>query len=190
MKKSSFVFLLGVAVIALQTRADDKWDISKLNASKLPPAAAKTGLTFDKDIKPLFEASCTKCHGDDEHKGNLRLDSLDATLKGGKAGKVVTTGDSAKSLLMLAVSQQDDSTAMPPKRRPRGGPGGPGNPPSGPANAPGGAPRGPGGPDGQGVPGGGGFGGPPGPGGRGPQAKPLTPEQVGLVRAWIDQGAK
>lgn len=47
----------------------------------------------------------------------------------------------------------------------------------------------------QGPPGGGrggmrGPGGPGGPGGNGPQAKPLTAEQVGLLRAWIDQGAK
>ncbi len=40
---------------------------------------------------------------------------------------------------------------------------------------------------GRGGPGGhGGFGG----GGFGPPPKPLTAEQVGLVRAWIDQGAK
>ena len=54
---------------------------------------------------------------------------------------------------------------------------------------PGGRPGGFGGPGGGqgGRPGG--FGGPGGPGG-GPQAQPLTPQEVGLVRAWIDQGAK
>lgn len=36
----------------------------------------------------------------------------------------------------------------------------------------------------------GGPGGPGGPGGGGPQAKPLTADQVALLRAWIDQGAK
>lgn len=36
----------------------------------------------------------------------------------------------------------------------------------------------------------GGPGGPGGPGGGGPQAKPLTSEQVAILRAWIDQGAK
>ena len=41
-------------------------------------------------------------------------------------------------------------------------------------------------------PGRGGPGGPPGtpPGGNFVPPKPLTPEQVGLIRAWIDQGAK
>src|SRR6185369_6000961 len=49
-----------------------------------------------------------------------------------------------------------------------------------------------GGQGGQGGRGGGGAGGAGGPGaaGSGPAPKPLTPEQVGLVRAWIDQGAK
>src|SRR5262249_32352574 len=51
----------------------------------------------------------------------------------------------------------------------------------------GGGPGGPGGfPGGAGGPGG--FGG--GFGGGGPAPKPLTAAQVGLIRAWIDQGAK
>jgi hypothetical protein len=74
----------------------------------------------------------------------------------------------------------------------QGGPAGPGGPGAGPGpqgGAPGGfggGPGGPGGPGGQG----GGPGGPGGLGGFGPPPPPLTAEQVGLVRAWIDQGAK
>ena len=41
-----------VAGLALQTATAADPDISKL-----PPAAKKDGLTFDKDIKPLLEAS-------------------------------------------------------------------------------------------------------------------------------------
>lgn len=70
------------------------------------------------------------------------------------------------------------NTALPrPNFGGRGGPGGPGG--GGPGGGgPGGGQRG-GGPGGPG-----GFGGP-----GGAPAKPLTPVQVGLVRAWIDQGA-
>jgi hypothetical protein len=110
------------------------------------------------------------------------LDSLEAALKGGEDGKVINPGDSKNSLIVLAVSQLDPEKAMPPKQRGGGGPGGrPGGPrPSG-TNAPAG---------GQGQrPGGQGGGGPGGPGGM-MMSKPLTAEQVGLVRAWIDQGAK
>jgi hypothetical protein len=166
----------------------DEWDISKIDVSKLPPASDQQDVTFEKDIRPLLKASCVRCHGEDKPKRGLRLDNLAGVLAGGKEGKIVVAGDSKNSLMVAAAAGIDDKIAMPPKRRPRGGPGGgPGGPPGGgPGN--GGQPSGPpGGPDG------GPGGGPPGPGGRGgsgPPPKPLTAEQVGLLRAWIDQGAK
>ena len=144
--------------------------------SKLPPPAKKTGLTYTKDIRPILETSCFRCHGEDRPKGNLRLDSLDALLKGSEHGRVVTPGKSEKSPLVIAVAQIDDETAMPPKPKPGRGPGGQGGGPGGPPPG-GGRPPGPGGPGGP-------------RGNFGPPPKPLTPEQVGLVRAWIDQGAK
>jgi len=119
-------------------------------------------------------------------------------LKGSKDGKVVLPGESAKSQLVIAISQLDPKLAMPPKPRARRGPGGPGEP-GGPGNPPSAAqPNGPGGgpPPGDGHgPAGPGEGGPGGPGGQpmrkmGPPPKPLTADEVGLVRAWIDQGAK
>jgi hypothetical protein len=138
-----------------------------VDLSKLPPPATKTGVTYAQDIKPLFEASCVKCHGAREAKAGLRLDSLEAVLKGAKDGKVVKPGESAKSPLVIAISQLDPKLSMPPK--PRSGPrrrmGGPGSPESGEQRPGETAPQ-------------------------PPAAKPMTPEEVGLVRAWIDQGAK
>ena len=218
------------SVAAADADEHAKWDLSKLDASKLPPAAVAKGLTYAKDIKPLLEASCFRCHGEERQKGELRLDSLEALLKGGEGGKIVEPGASAKSKVIFASAQVNDDIAMPPKRRP-GGPGGAGGPggfqpppevikrfdkdgdgklneaesqamrtefqaqrgggqggPGGPPPGGGGPPQGgPGGPQGQG---GRGPGGPGGPGGGGPPPKPLTAEQVGVLRAWIDQGAK
>src|SRR6266550_3128909 len=149
MKTASAFVILGLVIAGTSVQADDKWDISKLDVSKLPPPADKKGVTYAKDIRPLFEASCFRCHGNDRPKGDLRLNSLDAVLKGGEDGKVVVPGDSKRSLLVFAVAQLDDETAMPPKRRP-GGPGGPGGfgggqrqgPPGGPndTNRPAGGP--------------------------------------------------
>ena len=127
--------------------------VAEIDVTKLPPAAAKPGLTFDKDIKPLFEASCFGCHGERRQRAGLRLDTLQATLQGSDEGKVVEVGNSKSSLLVHSISQLDDETAMPPKRGGRGGPGG------GPGGAGGGGRdrAGQGGP-GQGRPGGrGGF---------------------------------
>lgn len=154
-----------VIAITLLAAAGSLGRAAELDLSKLPPASTKTGVTFATDIKPIFEASCVQCHGAQRPKGNLRLDSAEGALKGSSEGKVIVSGDSAKSKLVIAVSQLDPRMTMPPKpREGRRGPGGPGG----------------------GGPGGGGPGGgtPPAP------AKPLTAEQVGLVRAWIDQGAK
>ncbi len=181
MTKKTALLALALAGITTSVRADDKWDIEKIDVSKLPPPASNQGVTYEKDIRPLLEASCVRCHGPQKPKADLRLDSPEAVLKGGKDGKVIVSGNSKKSLLVAAVARVNDDVAMPPKFRPRhGGPGEPGGPGGGPVNppeGPGGQP--PGGP-----------GGPGGPRGFGPPPKPLTPEQVGLVRAWIDQGAK
>ena len=38
------------------------------DASKLPPVSTKQGVTYEKDIKPLFERSCFKCHGPEKQK--------------------------------------------------------------------------------------------------------------------------
>ena len=173
-KRTTAIALLGVLVASTSaTRAE-------VDLSKLPPPAARKDVTYEKDIHPLFEASCIRCHSGDKPKAGLRLDTLESVLKGSKEGKVVIAGKSKESPLVIAVSQLDEEMAMPPKFKPgKGGPGGGhGKPPEG--GSTGDKP-----PGGNGGPGGGPRG-----GGFGPPPKPLTAEQVGLVRAWIDQGAK
>lgn len=122
---------LGAALAASASAAD-------VDVSKLPPASDKKDVSFDKDIKPIFEKSCVKCHGAEKQKGKLRLDSLAAALKGGENGKCVLPGDSAKSSLVHSVARLDPDSAMPPEDK----------------------------------------------------GAPLTKDQIGLIRAWIDQGAK
>ncbi|HEX7471436.1 MAG TPA: c-type cytochrome domain-containing protein, partial [Verrucomicrobiae bacterium] len=177
MKNISALILAGVVGSGLSA-------LAAVDLSKLPAASSQKDVTYDKDIKPVFEASCFRCHGEKDHKGGIRLDSLEGALKGGKEGKIIEVGNSEKSQIVLAVSQLDPKTAMPPKpRAPRQrGPQG--------TTAPAGDGRmmqgeRPGGLQGTNAPAGG-----PGQRPMGPPAKPLTPEQVGLVRAWIDQGAK
>lgn len=152
---------LGLAASATSVLA------AQVDLSKLPPPAQQENVTYAKDIKPIFDGTCIHCHGGERPKGKLRLDSLEGVLKGGEDGKVVVPGESTKSKLVIAVARLDPETAMPPKPKPgRGGGKGP----------EGGAPP-------QGSP-------PPGKRPMGPPPKPLTPEQVGLIRAWVDQGAK
>ena len=132
MTSKSFILSLGMLVTAVAVQAAD------VDVSKLPPASTKKDLTYAKDIKPLFEKSCFKCHGAEKQKGKLRLDTVGAALKGGEDGPDIVAGNSAKSKLVHAIARLNEDEAMPPADK----------------------------------------------------GKPLTKEEVGLVRAWIDHGAK
>src|ERR1051326_5772598 len=130
------VAVLGISLLGA-AGADKKE--KNIDVSKLPPVAETKGVTFDKDIKPIFEKSCFKCHGQEKQKAKLRVDSLQAVLKGGEDGKVIEPGNSAKSVLVHNVSRiGDEDDWMPPTDK----------------------------------------------------GEPLSKTQVGLIRAWIDQGAK
>src|SRR5258706_11143892 len=125
--------------VALACQAADK---KTVDPSKLPAASSKPGVTYAADIKPIFDKSCIKCHGPEKQKGKLRVDSLDAVLKGGEDGKVIKLGNSAESMLVMNVAHVgDEDMFMPP-------------------------------PDNK------------------DKIPKLTDEQIGLIRAWIDQGAK
>src|SRR5262245_6909666 len=102
MTKKLLILCAGVALAAglftAQSAEKEKKTV-KIDTSKLPPASTKQGVTYAGDIKPIFDKSCIKCHGSEKQKGKLRLDSLEATLKGGQDGKVVEPGKSADSML-------------------------------------------------------------------------------------------
>ena len=104
-------------------------------AAQLPPPADRP-VDFVKDIQPLLESSCVKCHAKGKDRGGLSLETHEGLLKGGDTGGAIVPGNSAKSLMIELVSSDDLESLMP--RR----------------------------------------------------GKRWTPEQVGLLRAWIDQGAK
>jgi mono/diheme cytochrome c family protein len=66
-------------------------------------------------IQPLFDAHCVSCHGPKKEKGKLRLDSLEATLKGGK-NPTFTLGRPNSSMLLARVFlERGAGDVMPPK---------------------------------------------------------------------------
>ncbi len=111
------------------------WAAEPVDIAKLPPPA-KLQVDFARDIKPIFESTCFRCHGPERPKSHFSLATRAAALKGGANGVDILPGDSAKSPLIHYVSRLVEDMEMPP----------------------------------------------PGKG------APLTPEQIGLLRAWIDQG--
>ena len=110
--------------------AADPFDETKLP----PPAAVK--IDFTRDIQPILETSCLRCHGPEKPKSRFRLDNREGALKGGEKGVDILPGNSAKSPFIHYVAFLVEEMEMPPLDK----------------------------------------------------GKQLTPEQVGLLRAWIDQG--
>ena len=130
-----------LCALALLGAEKDKKKV-EWNASKLAQASNKKGLIYEKDIKPLLEKSCVKCHSGEKPKSKYRMDSLANVIKGGESGDpAIIPGNSAKSPMVAYVSELVEDMEMPPTDKRDKYPA-------------------------------------------------LTKEQIGLLRAWIDQGAK
>ncbi|MEW6306366.1 MAG: c-type cytochrome domain-containing protein [Verrucomicrobiota bacterium] len=126
-------FAVAMTAVGLAAEAwAQEVDVSKL------PAAAGAQVDFARDIQPIFEVSCLRCHGPEKPKSRFRLDNRESALKGGENGMAIVPGDSAKSPLIHFVAGLVEDMEMPPKGK----------------------------------------------------GDALTPGQVGLLRAWIDQGAQ
>jgi uncharacterized membrane protein/mono/diheme cytochrome c family protein len=81
--------------------------------------APLSGSFYTNHIHPIFDANCVTCHGDGKVNGNLRLDSYELLMKGGKDGPVIVAGDPEKSLLFERVTlQPDQKHFMPAEGRP------------------------------------------------------------------------
>src|SRR5262245_2572489 len=98
-------------------------------------SAANQAVDFARDIRPIFEAACYKCHGSKSARGQLRLDNRKLALEGGISGAAIIPGDAGKSLLLRRILGEGGEARMP------------------------------------------------------MGAAPLKPEQIEMIRKWIDQGA-
>ncbi len=139
MERKSILLSLGLAVTVAWPVVADELQLG--DASKLPPAAAKKGVTYDADIKPLVEKSCLKCHSGEKPKAKYSMETKAKVLKGGSGGASIVVGNSAKSAWVHYAADLVADSEMPPKDKREKYPA-------------------------------------------------LTKDQIGLVRAWIDQGAK
>jgi mono/diheme cytochrome c family protein len=70
---------------------------------------------YAKVIQPMFDAHCVSCHGPKKEKGKLRLDTLEATLKGGKNPTFVIGKPNDSMLLARVFLDRTAGDVMPPK---------------------------------------------------------------------------
>lgn len=98
------------------------------------PAASTRPIDFKREVQPILEASCVKCHGRGKAKGGWKLDTRESFLQPSDSGLAVVAGNSAKSRLIHLVAGTDPDEVMPQK------------------------------------------------------GSRLTPEQISVLRAWVNQG--
>ncbi|MEZ5400736.1 MAG: PSD1 and planctomycete cytochrome C domain-containing protein [Bryobacteraceae bacterium] len=67
-------------------------------------AAAADPVSFSKEVKPILEAQCTKCHGAAMQMAKLDLRSREAALKGGEKGPAILPGQPEESSLYRKVA--------------------------------------------------------------------------------------
>lgn len=104
--REALVFLLGgISALAAQP---------ELAPSRLPPPASAQ-VDFERDIRPIFEKSCIKCHGPERPKAKFRLDNRAAALKGGDNGIDILPGQGGESPLVHYVAGLVPDMEMPPK---------------------------------------------------------------------------
>ena len=83
------------------------------------PVISAEPLVFADVLLPLLEQRCVECHGPDQAKGGLRLDSFAALTKGGEHGPVVLAGrGGASSLVERMTLPAGNDERMPPDDKP------------------------------------------------------------------------
>ena len=68
---------------------------------------------FKKDVQPILEAKCIRCHGEKRRDGKLDLRTVESMLTGGVTGPALQPGNSKKSLLIELIHFNE----MPPKKQ-------------------------------------------------------------------------
>src|SRR5262245_52855698 len=71
-------------------------------------ASVHSAPDFSRDVRPILEAHCLKCHGPEKQKGGLRFDLKEGAFKTGESGeKAIVPGDTAQSRLFKLISSKD-----------------------------------------------------------------------------------
>ena len=68
---------------------------------------------FQKDVFPVFEEKCIRCHGAKRRDGKLDMRTLEALFEGGVTGPAIKPGNAKKSLLIELIHYKE----MPPKKK-------------------------------------------------------------------------
>jgi hypothetical protein len=88
---------------------------NRASAADTNPVPAGGKIFFERDVRPIFEADCFRCHGPQKPKSHFRLDLRSEALKGGDDNtNDIVPGHADQSALIRYVSGLDPNVQMPP----------------------------------------------------------------------------
>jgi hypothetical protein len=108
-------FAIGFLFLTLTMAGTGTTARSDSDPKEVEEKASAPALSFERDVRPLLQAKCWRCHGEKTPKGDLDLRTRAGLLKGGESGPAIVPGAPEKSLLYEKVHQG----AMPPKKQDR-----------------------------------------------------------------------
>jgi mono/diheme cytochrome c family protein len=86
---------------------------------KTPAAAAPVKVSYDKQIRPLFQAQCHGCHQPAKAKGEYVMTSFDRLLKTGESKKApIVAGKPDQSHMIELITPKNGEAEMPKKKSP------------------------------------------------------------------------
>ena len=91
--------------------------LSFSSLASLPAYSAGTGISYNRDIRPIFNENCFACHGADSaaRKAGLRLDSFEAATAERKDSKpAIVAGKPEESEAIRRITTVDEEDVMPP----------------------------------------------------------------------------
>ncbi|WDE98618.1 PSD1 and planctomycete cytochrome C domain-containing protein [Lentisphaera profundi] len=78
--------------------------------------SANAGIDFTKDIRPIFEKNCYKCHGEKKQKGGVALHEKHLAFQEADGGEAVIIPHDMESILLEVIQEEDEDFRMPPKK--------------------------------------------------------------------------
>lgn len=89
-----------------------------IEPASVTAAATPADPVFTRDILPIFQKSCVGCHGGEQPKGGLSVETVAALLRGGQSGEpAIVPGEPDASPLLRFVQDQVEDLEMPPVAR-------------------------------------------------------------------------
>ena len=103
------------AVVEEKAKVEVAKASEELAKEMLKPAGE--AVDFIKDVAPIFESRCIKCHGEKKQKGEYRMDKAKFAFTAGDSEEApIIKGDPAASYLVKLIKMSDDDDdVMPPK---------------------------------------------------------------------------